>query len=49
MLGRYSPADIIMHLSRICKLKIRNRWMLLEMPKASRNVAEEPGFAPPIP
>jgi hypothetical protein len=49
MLGRYSAADIIMHLSRIYKLKIEDRWMLSEIPKTSRDVAEELGFKPPIP
>lgn len=38
MLSRYSPANIIMHLSRIYKLKIDDRWMLSEVPKTSRNV-----------
>jgi len=49
MLGRYSPADIIMHLSRIYKLKIEDRWMISEIPKTSRDVAEELGFTLPIP
>ena len=49
MLSRYSPADIVMHLSRIYKLKVGGRWMLSEIPKASNDVAEELGFTIPIP
>ena len=49
MLSRYSPADIVMHLSRIYKLKIGDRWMLSEVPKTSNDVAEELEFTIPIP
>jgi len=42
-------ADIIMHLSKIYRLKIEDRWMLSEIPKTSRDVVEELGFIPPIP
>jgi len=44
MLSRYSPADIVMHLSRIYKLKVGGRWMLSEVPKTSNDVAEELEF-----
>ena len=49
MLSRYSPADIVMHLSRIYKLKVGDRWMLSEVPKTSNDVAEELEFTIPIP
>ncbi len=49
MLSRYSPADIVMHLSRIYKLKVGGKWMLSEVPKTSNDVAEELEFTIPIP
>lgn len=49
MPSRYSPADIVMHLSRIYKLKVGDRWMLPEVPKTSNDVAEGLEFTTPIP
>ncbi len=38
MLAKYSPKDMLMHLSRIYKIKINNKWATSEIPKKSRDV-----------
>jgi transposase len=48
-LSDYSPRDVIMHLSRIYKLRIGDRWMLAEVPKSSRKVLERLKLEIPIP
>ena len=40
-LDRYSPGDAIMHLSRVFKLKIGDKWVLSEIPKLSRTLADK--------
>jgi len=40
MIGKYSPEDVLMHLSRIYKLKVNNRWLISEIPKKSREIIE---------
>ena len=41
MIRKYSPKDVLMHLSRIYKLKINGRWVTSEIPKKSREVIEK--------
>ena len=41
MLRKYSSKDVLMHLSRIYKLKINGRWATSEIPKKSRDVIEK--------
>lgn len=41
MIRKYSPKDVLMHLSRIYKLKINGRWVTSEIPKKSRDVIEK--------
>jgi len=46
LLRKYSPHDVIVHLSRIQKLLIGGRWILSEVPKTSREISEKLGFEP---
>jgi hypothetical protein len=48
LLRKYSPQDVIIHLSRIEKLRIDGQWALSEIPKTSRDVVEKLGFEPHI-
>ena len=41
VLDVYSPKDVIMHLSRVFKLKIGDEWRLAEVPKQTRILAEK--------
>lgn len=41
LLRKWSPKDVIIHLSRIQKLKIGEQWLLAEKPKQSRELAEK--------
>jgi hypothetical protein len=43
LLARNSPRDVILHLSRVYKLRIGDTWNLSEVPKASRLLAERLG------
>ena len=40
LLKKYSPGDVVLHLSLISKMKIGDRWVLSEMPKQSRILME---------
>lgn len=44
LLNKYSPKDIILHLSRIFKIKIGDHWRLSEIPKKSRVLSEKLGI-----
>ncbi|ODS40289.1 MAG: hypothetical protein A7315_09005 [Candidatus Altiarchaeales archaeon WOR_SM1_79] len=44
MLRKYSPNDVLMHLSRIYKMKINRRWATSEIPKKSRDIIEKLGI-----
>lgn len=44
MLSKYSPKDIVLHLSRVFKIKVGKDWMLSEVPKKSRIVIEKLGI-----
>ncbi len=41
LLTNCSPKDVILHLSRIYKLKIEDKWILSEIPKKSRKIIEK--------
>ncbi|MDG6962556.1 MAG: transposase [Nitrososphaerota archaeon] len=43
MLERNSPKDVLLHLSRVYKLRIGGGWNLSEVPKASRLLAKQLG------
>ncbi len=38
LLKRYTPNDVLIHLSRIYKLKIQNEWITSEIPKKTRDI-----------
>jgi transposase len=40
-LDRYSPKDVILHLSRVFKLKIGDEWRLAEIPKQTNMLTEK--------
>ncbi len=44
LLSKYSPMDVLVHLSRIHRLKVKNRWITSEIPKKSRVIAEKLGL-----
>ncbi len=48
LLKRYSPNDVVVHLSRVHKIKIGGRWVLAEVPKTSRTLLQEIGIEPHI-
>ncbi len=41
MLKKYSPEDVIQHMSRIFMLKIGDAWKMSEIPKKTRVVIED--------
>jgi transposase len=41
LLSKYSPKDIIQHLSRVHKVKIGEKWHTSEIPKTTRNLIEK--------
>jgi len=41
LLKRYSPKDVLIHLSRIHKLKIQDQWITSEIPKKTRDILEK--------
>jgi hypothetical protein len=41
LLNNCSPKDVILHLSRVYKVKIGDEWMLSEVPKKSRLLIEK--------
>jgi len=41
LLRRYSPRDVLIHLSRIHKLKIQDQWVTSEVPKKTRDILEQ--------
>jgi len=44
LLKKYSVKDLIIHLRRIYKLKIDNKWVTSEIPKTSRKIIEKLNF-----
>lgn len=41
LLNNYTPHDVLIHLSRIHKLKIGEKWWTSEIPKKARNIIEK--------
>lgn len=41
LLKRYSPKDVLIHLSRVHKLKIQEKWITSEIPKKTRLINEK--------
>lgn len=41
LLSKYSPRDVVMHLSRVMKVHIDGKWRQAELPKKSRNLIEK--------
>jgi len=48
LLSRYSPSDVVLHLSRYRKAKTQDRWIELEIPKQTRILMEKLDIALPI-
>ncbi len=44
LLSRYSPMDVLVHLSRIHRLRVKNRWVTSEIPRKSGLIAEKLGL-----
>ena len=49
LLKKFSPRDVILHFSRVQKLKIADKWVRSEVPKTTRLLAEKLKFEIPIP
>ncbi|MCL6090075.1 MAG: transposase [Candidatus Thermoplasmatota archaeon] len=53
LLSKYSPMDVLVHMSRIHKLKIKNKWVTSEIPKKVRvqcsKVHRNPRYEPKDP
>ena len=49
LLNKFTPRDLILHFSRVNKLKIVDKWILSEVPKTTRHLAEKLKFNIPIP
>lgn len=41
LLKKYSPKDVLLHFSRVYKLNVGGRWVVSEIPKTSRELAEQ--------
>ncbi len=41
LLKRFSPNDVLIHLSRIYKLKIQDKWVTSEIPKKTKTIMEK--------
>ena len=41
LLKKYSPKDVLIHFSRIYKLKIQDSWLTSEIPKKTRVIIEK--------
>ena len=41
MLKKYSPRDVLLHLSRIHKLKVNDEWVTSKIPKKSREIIDK--------
>ena len=41
VLDKYSPRDVIMHLSRVFKLRIGDKWILSEIPKSTKTLMDK--------
>ena len=41
LLKKFSPGDVLIHLSRVYRLKIQDKWVTSEIPKKSRDIMEK--------
>jgi len=41
LLKKYSPGDVLLHLARVYRLKIQDRWLTAEIPKQTRDILEK--------
>jgi len=41
LLKKYTPGDVLLHLSRVYRLKIQDRWLIGEIPKQTRDILEK--------
>lgn len=41
LLKRYSPSDVLLHFSRVYKLRIQGGWITSEIPRKTRNIVEK--------
>ena len=41
LLKKFSPADVLVHLSRVYRLKIEDRWLTAEIPEKTRDIMEK--------
>jgi hypothetical protein len=41
LLGRFSVLDVLVHLSRIYKVKLGDGWAVAEIPRASAKILEK--------
>ena len=48
LLSRYSPSDVVLHLSRYRKVRTPDKWIDLEIPKQTRILMEKLDFLLPI-
>jgi len=44
VLSKYSPRDVILHLSRVFHVKIGDNWIVSEIPKKTRLLIENMGI-----
>ena len=44
LLSHYSPKDILMHFSKVYKVRVADRETISEIPKTTRLLAEKMGF-----
>lgn len=47
LLKRYTPKNVLKHLSRVYKLKVEDKWYLSEVPKKSRLILQELKYSLP--
>ena len=43
LLGQYSPRDVLVHLSRIHKIRLGDKWVTSEVPKKTNHIIEKLG------
>ena len=41
LLKKYSPGDVLLHLARVYRLKLQDRWLTAEIPKQTRDILEK--------
>ena len=41
MLSKYSPMDVLEHLSRVQMLSVEGQWIMTEIPKKTREIIDK--------